>query len=192
MRRATAVTTERLFIAVPLTDEVRDAVRAALPRALPGRLVQPEHWHLTLRFLGETDARARDALVARLRQASGGGELAPAFDLRLGGLGAFPNPGRARVLWLGAIEGGAPFERLADRIEELVRSCGFEADTRPHRAHLTLSRLDPLRNVDALVRLPVHVAPVLHVHAIHLIRSELGRSGPRYDTVSTIELAPAV
>jgi len=46
-------TVERLFIAVPLTEQARDKIAAALP-PLPGRRVPPQNWHFTLRFLGDT------------------------------------------------------------------------------------------------------------------------------------------
>ncbi len=49
---------QRLFIAVPVPDDVRMALAAALDpvrrRVRGGRWSAPETWHLTLRFLGDT------------------------------------------------------------------------------------------------------------------------------------------
>ena len=59
----TAEKRERLFIGVPLTDEARRAVEKALPKKLPGKLVPPENWHFTLRFLGSTAAEEREKIV---------------------------------------------------------------------------------------------------------------------------------
>ena len=47
----------RLFVAVPLSDDVRAALAAhvldfAGDRPLPGKPVPPPIWHLTMRFLG--------------------------------------------------------------------------------------------------------------------------------------------
>src|SRR5947207_7289511 len=93
---------ERLFIAVPLAEEARREIAQSLPKTLPGKRVPPENWHFTLRFLGSTTADARDQVIQRLKAATCGAR----FTIRFRELGAFPNPGRARILWLGLNEEG--------------------------------------------------------------------------------------
>ena len=49
----------RLFLAVPLTDEVRAALAVHIMHRtgdlpLPGKPVPPPNWHVTMRFLGPT------------------------------------------------------------------------------------------------------------------------------------------
>ena len=83
---------ERLFVAVPLTEQARQEIVARLP-VLPGRLVPPQNWHFTLRFLGDTDPATRDRLIAGLRDA----DLGSKFSISFGGLGAFPRANRARM-----------------------------------------------------------------------------------------------
>jgi len=182
---------ERLFLAVTIPSEVRDAIRDALPRSLPGRPVRPEHWHLTLRFLGDSDAARRASLSELLEQAAALGRLGQDFTVRFAGLGAFPTPERARVLWLGASEGASECEALAARVEEIVRAAGFPAERRAFSAHLTLSRLDPPRGVQALVARAVSVATPLAVRAVTLVRSELTPAGPRYTPVTRAQLSAA-
>ncbi|MDP9178060.1 MAG: RNA 2',3'-cyclic phosphodiesterase [Gemmatimonadota bacterium] len=94
------VVVERLFIAVPLTEKARERIAAGL-RPLPGRLVPPENWHFTLRFLGDTPASARDTLISALHSVQLGQEFSVQFD----GMGAFPRVKRARIIWLGVTEG---------------------------------------------------------------------------------------
>jgi len=181
---------ERLFLAVSIPPDVREAIRAALPAALPGRPVRPEHWHLTLRFLGDTDAARRDALGERLAHASAHGALGATFVLRFGVLGAFPKGrARARVLWLGAVEGEREFAALADRVERIVGAAGFVAERRAPSAHLTLSRLDPPRPLGALLGRQVDVAAPLAVGAVALYTSELTREGPRHRCLLEVPLA---
>jgi hypothetical protein len=48
--------------------------------------VPPKNWHFTLRFLGDTDARSRDALISSLHAT----RLGNRFSIRFDGLGAFP------------------------------------------------------------------------------------------------------
>ena len=75
---------------------------STIPGTLPGRPVDPDNWHITLRFLGRTEPVQRDLVLADIDE-----HVAQApFTLGFGGLGAFPRPGRATVLWLG-IEQGA-------------------------------------------------------------------------------------
>lgn len=180
---------ERLFLAVSFPSDVREAIRAALPATLPGRVVRPEHWHLTLRFLGDTDGARRDALGELLARASAQGELGASFTMRFGRLGAFPAAARARVLWLGTVEGTREFAALVDRVERVVSAAGFAAGRRAPSAHLTLSRLDPPRPVGALLERRVDVPAPLAVRAVSLYRSELTREGPRHSCLVEVPLA---
>ena len=181
---------ERLFLAVAIPAGVREAIRAALPPGLPGRLVRPERWHLTLRFLGNVDAHRRDALSDSLTAAAGRGELGSAFALRFAGLGAFPSARRARVLWLGTTDGAAECEAVAERVERVVRSAGFPPERRAFSAHLTLSRLDPPRSLASVLQRAVDVAAVLGVDAVSLYRSAPTPHGARYDLVMRAPLPP--
>lgn len=186
---AQAVPAERLFLAVPIPGGVRDAIRAVLPPKLPGRVVRPEHWHLTLRFLGDTDATMRDALGELLARASAREELGHCFAIRFGGLGAFPRAHRARVLWLGVVEGAQEFAALAARVERIVGVAGFAVARRAPSSHLTLSRLDPPRPLGALVEERVVVPVPLAVRAVSLFRSELTPRGPRHTRLLDAALA---
>ena len=178
---------ERLFFAVALPDEARAAIADRAPsreEGMPGRVVPPENWHLTVRFLGELDAAARDAVLGSVEQAP----LGPPFPLRLGGWGAFPRPARASVLWLGVRAGEEPLRRLAERVEDAVAAAGLPRERRPFAAHLTLTRLRQPQDVRPLLdRLPDFEA-ALTVHELVLYRSALGQGPPRYDAVARIPL----
>ncbi len=88
-------------MAVKPPDAVLDAVAAAVEPARSVRVGlrwEPrERYHLTLQFLGPV--RELAPVVDGLAGAAG---QRGAFSLQLGGAGAFPKPGRARVVWLGA------------------------------------------------------------------------------------------
>lgn len=186
--RPRAAPAERLFLAVPIPGDVRDAIRLALPPKLPGRVVRPEHWHLTLRFLGDATAATRETLAGALARAAEGSALGDAFTLRFANLGAFPSAARARVLWLGASEGARECEALAERVEAVVRAAGFGPAVRAFGAHLTLSRLDPPRSVAPLVARPTEVAAPLEVRAVALYRSDLTPQGPRHEMLLEVPL----
>lgn len=119
----------RLFYAVDLRfpDALRDLVG-------PG----PGHFHVTLRFLGETPAEGRPAWEAALAEAAG--TVGP-FDLELRGIGAFPNAHAPRVLWVGCGAGEAALTGLARGLEAALAARGLPPEDRPFRAHATLRRI---------------------------------------------------
>jgi RNA 2',3'-cyclic 3'-phosphodiesterase len=162
---------------VGLPQPTRDLLAAVLmaataDRPLPGRPSPPENWHLTLRYLGDTDEVVKDRLLAGLDQA----ELGPPFSVELSGLGAFPNPRRATVLWAGVSRGGDRLAELASIIDEEAEAVGFVPEDRPYVPHLTLSRLRPDEDltslIDGLVLPPIR----FEVSSVGLYRSHLAGS----------------
>ncbi|HEX8675317.1 MAG TPA: RNA 2',3'-cyclic phosphodiesterase, partial [Longimicrobium sp.] len=181
--------TERLFLAVELPDDARERLAAHLRDApgggaLPGRAVAPASWHLTLRFLGDTPPAQRADVVRAMADADPGA----AFTLGFGGLGAFPRPARATVLWLGVEEGSERLGRLAAVAEEAARRAGFAAEERPFSAHLTLARIRPAQDVRPLLERVPPFRERIRVDAVVLFRSHLGPGGARYEAVERFPL----
>jgi len=178
----------RLFLAVPLTEDARQAItrhlRGALAHPLPGRQVRPENWHLTLRFLGEVDEVGADRVVREVDAA----ERGPAFTVQWGSLGAFPRPRRATVLWLGLERGVEEAERLAAVVEESLEAAGFAPEDRPFRSHMTLSRLRPDQDVTVVLEAVPPVGLAMAVNRVVLYQSHLGPGGPRYEQVESFPL----
>ena len=122
---------QRLFIAVPVAEAVREriaeavsAAREAGPAGQAGhgrvRWVSTAGLHLTLKFLGSTDP-GRLAAVREI-VADTAVEARPA-ELGLRGVGAFPSAGRPRVLWMGLVHGDIEqsFDVQAIRIKHANR-----------------------------------------------------------------------
>ncbi|CAA9305823.1 MAG: hypothetical protein AVDCRST_MAG68-816 [uncultured Gemmatimonadetes bacterium] len=178
----------RLFLGVPLDEEVRAALaehlRRAFPGGIPGRPVVPANWHLTLRFLGDTDAEQHRQLVGALQAAP----LGPSFSMELGGLGAFPKPRRAGVLWVGVDGGAADLKRVAALAEEAARRAGFPAERKPFSPHLTVSRLNPPRDLEETVTAAPRFGGRMEVRAVVLFRSHLGAGPPRYEALKRFGL----
>lgn len=169
---------ERLFIAVPLTEQTRAKIAAALP-ALPGRRVPPPNWHFTLRFLGDTEPERRDRLIGIL----GRTRLAKSFSIRFDGLGAFPRAKRARIIWLGVTDGARELILLAEAVESAVRRSDFPAEKRPFKPHLTLSRVEPPRSVNDVLTSQPALDITMPVSEIALVRSSLGAGPAKYEIV---------
>ena len=171
-------TVERLFIAVPLTEQARDKIAAALP-PLPGRRVPPHNWHFTLRFLGDTERERRDQLALTLRRT----RLGRSFSILFDGLGAFPRARRARIIWLGVTDGARELVSLAEAVESAVRHSDFPAEERPFKPHLTLSRVEPPRAVADLLAAQPALDVTMPVSEVALVRSSLGAGPAKYEVV---------
>lgn len=130
----------RLFIALPLPLQVREALAAAQERLrsghFPVRWTNVEGLHLTLQFLGESES----ALVSPLIDGLSALETS-SIHLMLGGLGAFPDLQRPRVIWAGVGGDLAALDRLRTAVLTVTTGLGFPADPRPFTPHLTLGRL---------------------------------------------------
>lgn len=135
----------RLFVAVfppPETQRAAGAIIESLRRPGDGvSWVRPANLHYTLRFIGEVgdDGARRVGLAAD--EAVGG---LTAFDLGLGGIGAFPDAMRARVFWLGLTAGAGALVALARSLDAALERRGFDRERRGFEPHLTLGRVrDP-------------------------------------------------
>jgi len=183
----------RLFLALTLEpEEARRLDRAVAPlrdAGLPVRWVAPENLHLTLKFLGEVEESRLDELAAAAAAVAGHHRE---LLMTLGGISAFPNFRRARVVWMG-IEQEARLELLHHDIELACESLGFEVEGRAFRPHLTLARLKhplPEPRLRTLSRLgkQTDFRTDFIVRSVDLMSSELSQSGPTYRTLVSAAL----
>jgi RNA 2',3'-cyclic 3'-phosphodiesterase len=140
----------RLFIGVPIEGETRELVAdmiSRLPGSLPGRPSLQHNWHITLFFLGEVKPESEEQVLNLLRSSKFRGP----FTLSLGGLGAFPNPRAARILWLGVRTGKTEISELAEQVTTLVEKVGFKRERSKYTPHVTLSRLKPPEDVTGFI-----------------------------------------
>ena len=124
----------RLFLALAPDEAARAALArtACMLRPLaPGRYVPPSLYHITLAFLGETDAARLPAVREAMEVAA---RRSRRFPLALGRLGAFGS-----VLWRGVEADGAR-PALALSLREELRARAVPFDPKPLRAHITLAR----------------------------------------------------
>jgi len=130
----------RLFIALELPAADRKRIhRVARPlRALelPVRWVEPDDYHLTLKFLGDVSGDRLPELERAMRDAISGLALTALTPL---GLGGAPSLARPRVLWI-ELEQGPALMQLQSRLDSALSDLGVRSETRPFRPHITLGR----------------------------------------------------
>jgi len=124
----------RLFTAVEVRPDVAQSL-SMLRGGLPGaRWIDPENYHLTLRFIGDVDDTVANEVAATLDLVK-----RRAFDLHFEGLDAFG--GRRPRAVVAMI---APEPHLMDvqaEQERLMQRIGLEPEGRKYTPHVTVARL---------------------------------------------------
>lgn len=146
----------RLFIGVKVSvatvNALAEAVSALDKRAAAAgtkiRWVAPATYHITLKFIGWTRGEAVDAIRDRVERQLRG---VRAFAFTTKGMGAFPKPERARVVWAGIDNPGRELVKLASRVDEATADLGYPSEQRPFHPHVTLGRLREPANVVSLL-----------------------------------------
>jgi 2'-5' RNA ligase len=183
----------RLFLAISLAPSVRQAIVDAtspMRDAAPTLgWVDETRVHLTLKFLGEQAESVVEDLGAALDAVA---QRHRPFSAQLGGIGAFPNFRRARVVWMGVAR-EPRLELLHHDVEIACESLGFELEGRAFRPHLTLARVKDRTEEDELRRLAraskrVTYEEDVHVTSVDLMHSTLNPNAARYERLHSAPL----
>lgn len=185
----------RLFVAVHLPSEVRDALASVQDRLRRAQAdvswVKAANLHITLKFLGETEPTRLERIGSALAEAAGG---AAPFSLTVAGVGTFG--GRIpRVVWVGVRDGAAPLEALAGAVENGLAPLGFAKERRGFAAHFTLGRVRSARNAaDLLAAIrdePAAPLGTVRVEECVLMQSQLDPRGSIYTALERFPLGRA-
>jgi len=175
----------RLFVALPLPEDVRDRL-TRLQGGVPGaRWVAAENLHLTLRFVGEVDEGTAQDVDTALDTVT-----APGFPLALDGLGSFGKGHRAHTLWAG-VERNEALMHLQAKVESALVRGGIKPEERKFSPHVTLARLtdnSPAKLTRMLADNGMFRAGPFMADRFCLYESILGRSGPTYHELRSYPL----
>lgn len=186
------MSTFRAFIALPVPPDVKAALASIQAQLIESHAEakwdSPEKFHITLKFLGDTESTLLTSVAGELQNSIGS---LSCFDLSYFILGGFPNASRPRVIWIGAQE-NEHILRLQERVEQVCATFGFAKEDRPFHAHITFGRVKGNRNLDRLTaRLKsITFEPMLaRCTEVHIMRSELKPTGSVYTLLNSIPLA---
>jgi len=187
----------RLFIAIQIPDPVRDEIirvqqelQPLVPRNV-ARWTRSDQFHLTLRFLGDVPADGVEDLKKSVGAVCRG---AWPLSLRAEGVGFFPNPRSARVIWVGINDGKGRLVDLQQQIETAVRPFSPEPGGKNFTGHVTLGRLKNPRPADTrglaarAQSLEKRLFGEWTAGEIEIIRSELSSTGARYTSLAVFRL----
>jgi RNA 2',3'-cyclic 3'-phosphodiesterase len=177
----------RLFVALDLPGEVRDALVEWIVRLKPlcraARWARPEGMHVTLKFIGHAIADGDAEKLAATRAALTGVRSGDPVEIRYRGAGFFPDARRPRVLWCG-VEASANLAPLAAGIEHGLEPLGIPREERAFVPHLTLARFKSPEGVLPLARAAAEFAQhdfgFARETEFHLFESLLKPGGAEY------------
>jgi 2'-5' RNA ligase len=187
------VSTIRAFVAANLDADLKAALAIVQDRLKASRAdvgwVRPENLHLTLKFLGQVEESRISAIGEAIAAAAA--ECGP-VRLIFQGLGAFPRPREARVVWIGLSHGAEALAELQARIEAGLDSLGFAREARSFTAHLTLGRVRGPAHREQLARAltgaPAEALGEMVLDRIELMKSDLSVGGARYSILQSFPL----
>lgn len=189
----------RSFIAVEIPEELQNAIDqhlAPLQKALPKPLVRwvsPQNVHLTLKFLGDVSPINLERLAEALRIEA---HAHPPFSMSVGGIGAFPNSRRPRVIWIG-LDAPAALVALQHGVEAAAATLGYEAEDRAFSPHLTVGRVGQNVSVADLHKIHTSLEATkigslgqVQVDALHIFKSDLHPGGSVYTPMYVLPMQP--
>lgn len=182
----------RTFVAILIDESLKKViakVQSHVKKLAPDvKWVAPENFHITLKFLGNVVEDALPEVVKAVEEAMRG--FSP-FDLAISGVGAFPNPARARVVWVGSGEGRERLAQLASAVDRNLAKLGFEKEDKPFKAHITIGRVKISRFLRQLAegigKVDAENLGIQRISGVAVMRSELGREGPTYTPIKAIK-----
>ena len=124
----------RLFTGIEIPRAARDRLMLLRGETPGARWIDPENYHITLRFLGEVTDLLADEYVSLLQEM-----LFEPFELQLQGVGYFGSK-RPRAIWAG-LKPSDELKTIFRAHERAATMVGLKPETRDFVPHVTLARL---------------------------------------------------
>ena len=135
----------RLFTALEIDEKNRKKIAGIQEHfkgaCFKGSFVRKENFHVTLKFLGETEPVIIKRLCLAMDNAVSG---ISCFTLAAGRPGYFKRRD-GLIIWLGITEGSEEIWTISSNLEEELSKTGFKKDDVPFTPHITLARRVKLR-----------------------------------------------
>src|SRR6185295_4469373 len=166
----------RLFTALEIPPPLAFSL-SLLRGGLPGaRWIDPENYHITLRFIGDIDQRTADEIEHALMRVE-----RPRFELTLSGLDALG--GNKPHSIVASVKPTPALRELQSEHERIIQRIGLEPERRKFRPHVTLARIKGVSEADAAAYLALRGdfrTPPFPVGRFVLLSSRDSRGGGPY------------
>jgi 2'-5' RNA ligase len=124
----------RLFIALPVPEDISDALTTLQSGVPDARWVPLENLHVTLCFAGDVQGGVMRDLEEELSDIAG-----PRFPVAIAGVEQFSTGKQPRAM-VALVEKSDRLDWLHQKVSTVARNCGIELERRKFRPHVTLAR----------------------------------------------------
>ncbi|MEM3626503.1 MAG: RNA 2',3'-cyclic phosphodiesterase [Candidatus Bathyarchaeia archaeon] len=182
--------TIRSFIAFDIENElvvkkIKDLQDLLTATGADLKLVEPKNIHITVRFLGNITMNMAEKIFEEMNKVK-----FTSFNVKIFGVGAFPNLRYPRVLWAGITQGAEQLQNIFNQLEPRLRGLGFTPDPKGFSPHLTIARVKSGRNKAELAKFITenvnYEFGVVKAECLRLKRSDLTPKGPIYSTLKEV------
>ncbi len=176
----------RLFLAIDLPDRIKSRINSICTGLDGVKWENEDQIHLTLRFIGDTDARMVDDIIVSLLEFRG-----KSFPLELNGLGHFSSKGNPKVIWAGVVE-SRELLHLYKKVNTNLIQCGVDQEHRKFAPHITLCRVKKCsssRIADYLSYYGLFRTEPFVVSQFHLYSSKLTQKGAIHEKLKSFDLS---
>ena len=182
----------RTFIGIPIPpSESIITLQHTLKKLLPNSRIawtEPSNFHITLKFIGDTEDYYINAISLALKNVA---ETTETFSLETSGFGYFGSKSRPRIVWYG-FKNNEMLINLHKGIEDCMLDVGFEREDREFNAHITLGRIKYLGEKVAFKQFceetQIYKEQKILINAFVFYQSILKQEGPIYKPLETFPL----
>jgi len=178
----------RLFIALPVPDEIADELVTLQSGVPDARWVPAENFHVTLCFAGAVQGSTMRDLEEELSDIAG-----PPFPVAIVGVEQFSSGKQPKAL-VALVGKSDRLDWLQQKVSRVARDCGIEVERRKFRPHVTLARFGNKAETGH------HIAQFMASHSsfragpwmaqhFALYSSRPGRNGSIYSEQAAYDLA---
>jgi RNA 2',3'-cyclic 3'-phosphodiesterase len=178
------MSTQRLFVAIDLPDEIAECLAALDPHYRGLIFSPPAQIHLTLAFFAAVEEGAAAALEEKLAAIS-----FRSFFLPVAGLGVFSRKGMPHILWIGVDHAHPHLFQLHKRVSEAALACHLPIEERAWTPHFTIARARGVSKalVDLFLKKhPDYDAGLIRIASFTLYESKLTAGGAIHREVRII------
>ncbi len=183
----------RVFIAINLPKEIKNFLGHYEQKfsELPAKWTLEENLHITLVFLGDlTDVELGEVCIIAKEVA----QRHPVLDINLNSIEYGPD-GKIppKMLWASGEKSQALMDLKNDLQEALLEKIvNFDPDKKGFAVHVTMARINATAwrqiNPEERPEVAEEVNLPFTIETIDVMESEMGRSGPKYSIIESIEL----
>jgi 2'-5' RNA ligase len=179
----------RTFISFPVKERVKNKLKTQQEKFKKYNQEQKIKWtkkakmHVTVKFIGEVEQEDTGKLAKILEKSA---ENIQPFEYNFYKLDAFPSKKNPSTIINKIKEQGREGFELEQNLRAYLKKYNFSFDSKKWIPHITLGRV---KKESADIDFPsFNINYNWQVNKVELIESELTESGPKYSTISKVEL----